>query len=81
MNSSILFFWGGGPIQLLNNSMLFRIVFVPEEYLIEDEEEDLSTPECGDIGTKLGVKHDDTEESDDNHDHACLSDIQEHLEE
>ena len=40
----------------------FRIVFVPEELLIEEDE--LSTPECGDIGTKIiGVG--DTEDKED----------------
>ena len=43
----------------------FRIVFVPEELLIEEDE--LSTPECGDIGTRIiGVG--DTEDKDDKED-------------
>ena len=59
----------------------FRIVYVPEEFLIEDEdEEELNTLECGDIDTEIGVD-DVTYQSDDINDLACLSDIQEHIEE
>ena len=56
--------------------MCFRIVFVPEEFLLADEEE-RSSPDLGDIGTKLGELGDSTETLD----HACLSDIQEQFEE
>ena len=60
--------------------LLFRIVYVPEEFLIEDEE-DGSNPDFGDIGTKLGELEEDLGESDETLDHACLSDIQEQGEE
>ena len=58
----------------------FRIVFVPEEFLIEDEE-DGSSPDLRDIGTKLGDLEEELGESDETLDHACLSDIQEQFEE
>ena len=60
--------------------LLFRIVYVPEEFLIEDEE-DGSNPDFGDIGTKLGELEEDLGECDETLDHACLSDIQEQGEE
>ena len=55
-------------------------MYVPEEFLIEDEE-DGSNPDFGDIGTKLGELEEDLGESDETLDHACLSDIQEQGEE
>ena len=52
-------------------------MYVPEEFLIEDEdEENLNTLECGDIDTEIGVD-DVTDQSSDINDLACLSDIQE----
>ena len=67
---------------------LFRIVYVPEEYLIDEDDESCSTPDCGDLdfGTKIGGLGQQTptetdNDTDDNLDHACLSDIQEQLEE
>ena len=58
----------------------FRIVFVPEEFLLADEEE-RSSPDLGDIGTKLGDLGEDLGDSTETLDHACLSDIQEQFEE
>ena len=60
--------------------MYCRIVFVPEEFLIADEE-DGSTPDLRDVGTKLGELEDELGDSDETLDHACLSDIQEQFEE
>ena len=55
-------------------------MFVPEEFLIADEE-DGSTPDLRDVGTKLGELEDELGDSDETLDHACLSDIQEQFEE
>ena len=33
---------------------IFSVLFVPEELLLEDEEEDVVVVECGDINTELG---------------------------
>ena len=34
----------------------FSLLFVPEEFLLDDEEDDVVVVECGDINTELGVK-------------------------
>ena len=38
------------------NCDIFSVLFVPEELLLEDEEEDVVVVECGDINTELGQR-------------------------
>ena len=40
----------------VDNDNIFSVLFVPEELLLEDEEEDVVVVECGDINTELGQR-------------------------
>ena len=45
----------GSRMVLTHN--IFSVLFVPEDLLLDDEEEDVVVVECGDINTELGHRN------------------------